>query len=54
MDIAWETIGNSIDYGILAMHHMETWKGITEDRWCWVPTEPKKIKTRLTFLDHIL
>ncbi|MFS7901754.1 hypothetical protein Hanom_Chr01g00003411 [Helianthus anomalus] len=32
MDIARETIGNFVDYGILMMHHMEKWMGITEER----------------------
>ncbi|MFS7950331.1 hypothetical protein Hanom_Chr07g00581961 [Helianthus anomalus] len=30
MDIARETIGNFVNYGILAMYHMETWIGIIE------------------------
>ncbi|MFS7897524.1 hypothetical protein Hanom_Chr04g00293581 [Helianthus anomalus] len=31
MDIARETIGNYVNYGIFAMHHIETWMGIIKE-----------------------
>ncbi|MFS7936498.1 putative papain-like cysteine peptidase superfamily [Helianthus anomalus] len=33
LEIEWATIGNSIDNGVFAMRHMETWFGETDLKW---------------------
>ncbi|KAJ0680985.1 putative Ulp1 protease family catalytic domain, papain-like cysteine peptidase superfamily [Helianthus annuus] len=33
LEIEWETVGNSVDCGVFAMSHMETWFGETDLKW---------------------
>ncbi|MFS8026599.1 putative Ulp1 protease family catalytic domain, papain-like cysteine peptidase superfamily [Helianthus anomalus] len=33
VEIEWATIGNSVDCGVFAMRHMETWFGETGEKW---------------------
>ncbi|KAF5821475.1 hypothetical protein HanRHA438_Chr01g0014871 [Helianthus annuus] len=33
LEIEWATIGNIVDYGVFAMRHMETWFGVTHEKW---------------------
>ncbi|KAJ0678365.1 putative papain-like cysteine peptidase superfamily [Helianthus annuus] len=33
LEIEWATIGNSVDCGVFAMRHMETWFGETDLKW---------------------
>ncbi|MFS7903366.1 hypothetical protein Hanom_Chr01g00023211 [Helianthus anomalus] len=51
LEISWATIGNYEDCGIYAMRHMETWMGITEDRWdVGFPTKMAKAKKKIAQL----
>ncbi|MFS7908118.1 putative papain-like cysteine peptidase superfamily [Helianthus anomalus] len=33
LEIEWATVGNSVDCGVFAMRHMETWFGETDLKW---------------------
>ncbi|MFS8026011.1 hypothetical protein Hanom_Chr16g01481941 [Helianthus anomalus] len=33
LKIEWATVGNSVDCGVFAMRHMETWFGVTKEKW---------------------
>ncbi|MFS7902384.1 hypothetical protein Hanom_Chr01g00010651 [Helianthus anomalus] len=33
LEIEWATIGNSVDCGVFAMRHTETWFGETDVKW---------------------
>ncbi|KAM0043637.1 hypothetical protein Hdeb2414_s0010g00343621 [Helianthus debilis subsp. tardiflorus] len=33
LDFEWATVGNSIDCGVFVMRHMETWFGVTNEKW---------------------
>ncbi|MFS7942736.1 hypothetical protein Hanom_Chr06g00491901 [Helianthus anomalus] len=33
LEIEWATIGTIVDYGFFAMQHMETWFGVTQEKW---------------------
>ncbi|KAJ0489482.1 putative papain-like cysteine peptidase superfamily [Helianthus annuus] len=33
LEIEWATVGNSVDCGVFAMRHMETWFGETNLKW---------------------
>ncbi|KAM0038853.1 hypothetical protein Hdeb2414_s0013g00420501 [Helianthus debilis subsp. tardiflorus] len=33
LDFEWETVNNTVDCGVFVMRHMETWFGITVEKW---------------------
>ncbi|KAF5816006.1 hypothetical protein HanRHA438_Chr03g0141071 [Helianthus annuus] len=33
LDFDWKTIYNTVDYGVFVMRHMETWFGVTVEKW---------------------
>ncbi|KAJ0921926.1 hypothetical protein HanPSC8_Chr05g0197451 [Helianthus annuus] len=33
LDFAWKTVNNTVDCGVFVMRHMETWFGLTSDKW---------------------
>jgi len=51
LSIDWSTKGNYKDCGVFLMRHMETWMGITNDKWdCGFPKDSTKIKTKINLL----
>ncbi|MFS8016357.1 hypothetical protein Hanom_Chr15g01367641 [Helianthus anomalus] len=51
LDFDWKTSGNKVDCGVFVMRHMETWFGVTVDKWdSGFPLEPGPKKATLTQL----
>ncbi|KAI7730002.1 hypothetical protein M8C21_024636, partial [Ambrosia artemisiifolia] len=51
LELSYATVDNVKDCGVFLMRHMETWMGITEERWhCGFPNDKKKQKTKLSLL----
>jgi len=48
LNIDWATTGNYKDCGVFLMRHMETWMGVTKDKWdCGFPKTNIKAKVNL-------
>ncbi|KAF5818743.1 putative Ulp1 protease family catalytic domain, papain-like cysteine peptidase superfamily [Helianthus annuus] len=51
LNLSWAVRGNKVDCGVYAIRHMETYMGVTSDKWhCGFPNEPRKIKGKLNLL----
>ncbi|MFS7980245.1 hypothetical protein Hanom_Chr10g00937171 [Helianthus anomalus] len=33
LEFEWKTVNNTVDCGVFVMRHMETWFGVTTDKW---------------------
>ncbi|MFS7953455.1 hypothetical protein Hanom_Chr07g00618821 [Helianthus anomalus] len=51
LDFEWKTVNNIVDCGVFVMRHMETWFGVTADKWDnGFPLSHKETKAMLTRL----
>ncbi|MFS7962877.1 hypothetical protein Hanom_Chr08g00731671 [Helianthus anomalus] len=51
LDFEWKTVNNTVDYRVFVMRHMETWFGLTADKWdSGFPLGHTAKKARLTRL----
>ncbi|MFS7956844.1 hypothetical protein Hanom_Chr07g00659381 [Helianthus anomalus] len=51
LEFEWKTVNNTVDCGVFVMRHMETWFGVTTDKWdSGFPLSHKETKACLTRL----
>ncbi|KAJ0906339.1 putative Ulp1 protease family catalytic domain, papain-like cysteine peptidase superfamily [Helianthus annuus] len=51
LEFEWKTVNNTVDCGVFVMRHMETWFGVTVDKWdSGFPLTHKEKKSTLTRL----